>query len=148
MTYFVAAQKRGLAPRAHPLLLSLTTVFGLSDKAPKLASISENDPRVLIDPYYTPRELFPPLDMHFSDQNGTSPLSITNNLALTYAVNCLKCQLSEPEGPEGPEGGTVSSPRKKGKKHRRDSSGGNYGNPLIFNSAELTESSTTAAENQ
>lgn len=142
MYYFAEAETRGLSPRSHPLLLSLSTVFRLSDKAPKLASISENDARVLQDPYYISRELFPPLDMHFSGQNGASPLSITNSPALRYAVNCQECQPSEPEGD------TASSPRKKGKKHRRGSSGGIHGNPLIFKSAELSELSTTAVENQ
>lgn len=63
-------------PRVHPLFLSLTEAIRVSEEAPQIDAISENDPKLSEHIYYTSPELLPPLDIHLSDQNGTSPASI------------------------------------------------------------------------
>lgn len=147
MGYFNKLVEKGTVPRVHPLLLSLTATIGAAERDlgyPDITSISENDPRALGSVYYMPQNLFPPLDMHISGQNSASPLSIINSPALTPAVNCQECQSPERQDNE------TTAAHKKGKKHRRGSSGGTRGNTLISKSAELTEllRITSAAETQ
>lgn len=72
MNYFAEVGKNGPNPRIHPLLLSLAEVFNESKGSLNISinSISEDDPRVLRSKYYTSPSELPPLDMHFSDDNG------------------------------------------------------------------------------
>ena len=75
MDYFVTVKDKCPIPRTHPLLLSLTEAFKESSKSPDLTYVSEDDPRVLKNPYYTSAKDFPPMDAHLSGQNGESLLS-------------------------------------------------------------------------
>jgi hypothetical protein len=61
--------------RTHPLLLSLTEAIGRSETNPNISAVSENDERVLGSKFYTSPTEFPPLEIHFSGQNGLSLLS-------------------------------------------------------------------------
>jgi hypothetical protein len=94
---FVVVGKSGPTPRVHPLLLSLAEVFKESHKSPQISSISEDDPRVLSNNYYTPPSEFPPLDTHFPGQNGAGPLSDIHTSPLTSAASCRECMASEPQ---------------------------------------------------
>jgi hypothetical protein len=126
MSYFVKLRKKGLQPRVHSLLLSLA-----SENEQDIASISEDDPRIMESVYYIAPARFPPLDMHFNGQNSASPsvLFNVNSLVFTSADDCRECQSSQQQ--DNP------TARKKGLKHRRVSSGGTHGNSLLFNSAKL-----------
>ena len=75
MNFFHDSCKRNpsLTIRVHPLLLSLTETFEASGTDPDLTAVSENDERVLGSKYYTSPGALPPLEMHFSGQNGPSP---------------------------------------------------------------------------
>jgi len=53
-------------PRVHPLLLSLSEAWSVSDMSPDIHSISEDDPRVFGSKYYVPSRELPPLDVYFS----------------------------------------------------------------------------------
>ena len=75
MDYFVTVKDKCPIPRTHPLLLSLTEAFKESSKSPDLTYVSEDDPRVLKNPYYTSAKDFLPMDAHLSGQNGESLLS-------------------------------------------------------------------------
>ena len=77
MNFFASASKRNPEHkiRAHSLLLSLTEAISRSETNPDISAISENDERVLGNKYYTSPTEFPPLEIHFSGQNGLSPLS-------------------------------------------------------------------------
>ena len=70
MDYFLAVKNTSPIPRVHPLLLSLTEAFKNMEVSRNISSISEDDPRVLENDYYTMPETFPPLDIHSSSQNG------------------------------------------------------------------------------
>jgi hypothetical protein len=76
ITFYTRARKRNsnLTVRIHPLLLSLTETLNASETNPDISAISENDERVLRSNFYTPPSAFPPLEIHFSGQNGSSPL--------------------------------------------------------------------------
>ena len=75
MNYFVSASDRSpKCLRVHPLFLSLTAAFAKSDKSPDIGSVSENDPTVLSDQYYTSPGDLPPLNTHFSGQNSRAHL--------------------------------------------------------------------------
>lgn len=89
MNYFLDAQTRNFAPpRVHPLLLSLAAEYDKSNASPNIGSIYEDDPRALISNYYSsPRDL-PPLDIHFSGQNGAAPslMPVTLHLRQQFPV--------------------------------------------------------------
>lgn len=72
MDYFFKVKDKNPIPRTHPLLLSLTRAINESDVSPNLASVSENDPDILNNKYYTSPHNLPPLGEH---AYGTSPLS-------------------------------------------------------------------------
>jgi hypothetical protein len=61
--------------RVHPLLLSLTQTINESETNPNISAISENDERALSSSHYTSPSKLPPLEIHFSGQNGLSLLS-------------------------------------------------------------------------
>jgi hypothetical protein len=63
------------AIRVHPLLLSLSEAIKASETNPDISSISENDERVLRSNIYTLPSALPPLEIHFSGQNGSPLLS-------------------------------------------------------------------------
>jgi hypothetical protein len=77
MNFFASACKGNAEHkiRAHPLLLSLTEAMNRSETSPNISAVSENDERVLGNEYYTSPTEFPPLEIHFSGQNGLSLLS-------------------------------------------------------------------------
>ena len=56
----------------HPLLLSLSEAINASETNPNISAISENDERVLRSKFYISPSALPPLDIHFSGQNGPS----------------------------------------------------------------------------
>lgn len=138
MDYYSEAREKNLLPRVHPLLLSLNHAIGTSesDTEPDIISISEYDSRVSESVHYKPPALFPPLDMHFSGQNGAPPLSIANGPTLTPADNCRECQSSRQQNDPATRGDATSTARRRSLKHRRASSGGTHGNSLIFNTAK------------
>jgi hypothetical protein len=76
MNFFASAHARNPEHkiRTHPLLLSLTEAISISETNPNITAVSENDERVLGSKFYTSPTKFPPLDIHFSGQNGLSPL--------------------------------------------------------------------------
>jgi len=58
MNYFEEVKRGSRTPRIHPLLLSLSEAWKVSDTSPDIHSISESDPRVIGSPYYvSPNEL-------------------------------------------------------------------------------------------
>ena len=59
-------------PRIHPLLYSLSMAIGECASAPKISSVSEDDPRVLTSNFYTSPNDFPSLDKLFDDENGAA----------------------------------------------------------------------------
>jgi hypothetical protein len=77
MNFFASACERNPEHkiRAHPLLLSLTEVINSSETNPNMSAVSENDERVVGSRFYTSPTEFPPLEIHFSGQNGLSPLA-------------------------------------------------------------------------
>jgi hypothetical protein len=75
MNYFAMVKYRHPIPCTHPLLLSLTEAFNESSKSPNIGSVSEDDPRVLRNPYYTSPKDFPVMNVHLSGQNGVPQLS-------------------------------------------------------------------------
>jgi len=76
MNFYVHARDRNpnLTIRVHPLLLSLTETIDASETNPDISTISENDERVSRSEFYTSPNALPPLEIHFSGQNGSSPL--------------------------------------------------------------------------
>ena len=76
MNFHASASERNPAHkiRTHPLLLSLTEAISRSETNPNITAVSENDERVLGSKFYTSPTEFPPLEIHFSGQNGLSPL--------------------------------------------------------------------------
>jgi hypothetical protein len=76
MTFYARARNRdpNLTIRVHPLLLSLTETIDASETNPDIKAISENDERALRSAFYTPPNTLPPLEIHFSGQNGSSLL--------------------------------------------------------------------------
>ena len=69
MNYFKEAEMRSRTPpRIHPLLLSLSEAWKVSDISPDIRSISENDLRVIGNPYYVSPAEFPPLNGYFGKQ--------------------------------------------------------------------------------
>jgi hypothetical protein len=141
-----------LTIRVHPLLLSLTETISASETNPDISTISENDKRALRSNFYTSPNTLPPLEIHFSGQNGPSLLSNKNGCALTpeSVAGCRECMGSAPQDDSGREsnaaqgisaatfhalegnlahvGSTSPSARNKGKKRRCASSGGVQGN--------------------
>jgi len=63
MNYFEEVEKGcQTPPRVHPLLLSLCEAWKASATSPDIGSVSQNDPRVIGNPYYTSPSALPPLD--------------------------------------------------------------------------------------
>jgi hypothetical protein len=93
MDFFVYASERNpnLPIRVHPLLLSLTATVNASEIHPDISTISENDERVLRSKHYVSPSAFPPLEIHFLGQNGSSLLSNRNGYALTSTAGCREC---------------------------------------------------------
>ncbi|KAH9011051.1 hypothetical protein EDB84DRAFT_1569995 [Lactarius hengduanensis] len=74
MNYFEEAAKGcQTPPRVHPLLLSLAEAWNTSDTSPDIHSISENDPRVIGNPYYIVPSELPPLNSYIRRNNNESP---------------------------------------------------------------------------
>jgi hypothetical protein len=141
-----------LTIRVHPLLLSLSKMINASQTNPDIGTISENDKRALRSDLYILPGALPPLEIHFSGQNGPSLLSNQNGYALTSVAYCRECMASTPQDSTGVEGnvtqgssaatfyalednpvhiGSASlSPRNKGRKRRRAYSGDVQGNIL------------------
>lgn len=80
MDFYASAcnSSSNLTVRVHPLLLSLSSAFDASEKNPDLSTVSENDERALRSNFYTSPSALPPLEIHFSGQNGLSPHSNQN----------------------------------------------------------------------
>jgi hypothetical protein len=74
MNFFADTRDRNpnLSIRVHPILLSLTETVKAFDPNPDISFISENDERVLRSNFYTSPSTLPPLEIHFSGQNGLS----------------------------------------------------------------------------
>jgi hypothetical protein len=86
MNYFVETKERSPNHlRIHPLFLSLTAAFTKSAKSPDIGSVSENDPRVLNNQYYTSSSDLPPLDIHFPGQNSRPHLSEICGVLLSFS---------------------------------------------------------------
>jgi hypothetical protein len=69
MSYFEEVERGSQTPpRIHPLLLSLSETWKVSDTSPDIHSISENDPRVIGSHYYVSPSELPPLNPHFGRQ--------------------------------------------------------------------------------
>jgi hypothetical protein len=68
MNYFAAVKGGSRTPRVHPLLLSLSETWKVSDTSPDILSISEDDPRVIGSRYYVSPSELPPLNPHFERQ--------------------------------------------------------------------------------
>jgi hypothetical protein len=139
-----------LTIRVHPLLLSLSETMDASETNPDITTISENDERASRSSFYTSPSEFPPLEIHFSGQDGPSLLSDQNSRTLTSAAGCRECVAFAPQDNSGGEGnaaqgnsaavfhaleadlshiGSASpSTLNQGKKRRRASSGGVQGN--------------------
>ncbi|KAH9069438.1 hypothetical protein EDB83DRAFT_2314462 [Lactarius deliciosus] len=74
MNYFEeAARGCQTPPRVHPLLLSLAEAWNTSDTSLDIHSISENDPRVIGNPYYIVPSELPPLNSFIPGNNNESP---------------------------------------------------------------------------
>ncbi|KAH9173121.1 hypothetical protein EDB89DRAFT_1905618 [Lactarius sanguifluus] len=74
MNYFEeAARGCQTPPRVHPLLLSLSEAWSASDTSPDIHSISENDPRVIGNPYYILPSELPLLNSHIPGNSNKSP---------------------------------------------------------------------------
>ena len=103
MDFFVCARERNPNPpiRVHPLLLSLTATINASEIHPDIGTISENDERVLRSKHYVSSSAFPPLEIHFSGQNGSSLLSNRNGYALTSTAGCRECVALSPQDNSG-----------------------------------------------
>jgi hypothetical protein len=74
--------------------LSLTEAISRSERDPNISAVSENDERVFGDEYYTSPTEFPPLEIHFSGQNGLSSLSSKNNHSHRPVACCRECVVS------------------------------------------------------
>jgi hypothetical protein len=76
MNFYAETHDRNpnLTIRIHPLLLSLSETINVSETSPDISTISENDERALRSNLYTSPGAFPPLEIHFSGQNGSSLL--------------------------------------------------------------------------
>ena len=86
MDFYANAHSRNpnTSIRIHPLLLSLSETFNTSPANPNISTISENDERLWSGkPFYTEPGAFPPLEIHFSDQNGPYVLPNQNCSSLT-----------------------------------------------------------------
>ena len=90
-----------IAVRIHPLLLSLTATINASVMRPDIRAISENDERALRSNFYTSLSAFPPLEIHFLGQNGSSLLSNRNVYALTSVAGCRECVAFSPQNNSG-----------------------------------------------
>ena len=153
MNFYVEISKKNsnLTTRVHPLLLSLAEAVNVSEINPDISTISENDERVLKSRYYTSPGAFPPLETHISGQNGPPPIQSKRLCThITSVARCRECIGSTPQDSTWVEGnvtqddsaatfnalddnlahiGSASlSPRNKGRKRRRASSGGVQGN--------------------
>ena len=102
MDYFATVKNKCPIPCTHPLLLSLTKAFKENSISLNLNDVSEDDPRVLKNLYYTSAKNFPPMDAHLSGQNGVSLLSesLTFNgiiyIMQKSAAECQMCALHNP----------------------------------------------------
>ena len=85
MDFYVDARERNpnLTIHIHPLFLSLTEAFQVSETNPDISAVSENDERTFGSRFYTSPNALPPLEMHFSGKNGPSPPCNQNGCALT-----------------------------------------------------------------
>jgi hypothetical protein len=141
MAFYVAARERNpnLAIRVHPLLLSLTETLNTSETIIDIGKISESDERALRSNFYTSPSTLPPLEIHFSGQNGPYHLFGQNGYALILVAGCRECMESTPQDNSAPKSrameddlasmGSISpSTCNKGRKRRRTSSGGVQGN--------------------
>ena len=97
--FFNVNARSDTPPRVHPLLLSLAAVYDKSNDSPNISSVSEDDPRVLSNKYYTSPSDLPPLDIHFPGQNGATLLGDAHGspLTLTSAASCQECMASQPQ---------------------------------------------------
>jgi hypothetical protein len=68
MNYFAAVKSGSQTPRVHPLLLSLSETWKVSDTSSDIHSISEDDPRVIGSCYYVSPSELPPLNPRFERQ--------------------------------------------------------------------------------
>lgn len=92
MNFFVDANERShIPPRVHPLLLSLTATYDKSDQFPDINAVSEDDPRIWNNDYYTPACGLPPLEIHFPCQNSTPH-------SLIFMFPCLHGQIDSCPG--------------------------------------------------
>ncbi|KAH9170153.1 hypothetical protein EDB89DRAFT_1908021 [Lactarius sanguifluus] len=115
MNYFEeAARGCQTPPRVHPLLLSLSKAWSASDTSPDIHSVSENDPRVIGNPYYILPSELPPLNSHIPGNSNKSP----EHSAAKSTVHTA----SEPQGSSVEETGTAyrtsntsAAPLQKGK---------------------------------
>jgi hypothetical protein len=107
MTFYVAARNRNpsLNIRVHPLLLSLTAAIDASETNPDIKAISETDERALRSEFYTSHSTLPPLEIHFSGQNGPSFLSNQNSYSLT-GKSLAVCRECWPSASQNNSGGT------------------------------------------
>jgi hypothetical protein len=101
--------------RVHPLILSLTETINASETNPDIKTISENDERALRSNFYTPHNAFPPLEIHFSGQNGRS-LSNQNSYYLTCisAAGCQECISSALQNSSGGNGNPTEGTEAEG----------------------------------
>jgi hypothetical protein len=106
MNFYANARSRNsnLTIRVHPLLLSLAETINASETNPDISTISENDERTLRSNFYTAPSILPPLEIHFSGQNGPSPLYNQNGHALTSVAGCRECTAPAPQDNSGGEG--------------------------------------------
>ena len=106
MRIYRGTRRRNSNPtiRIHSLLLSLSETIQASQTNPDISAISENDERVLGNDLYTPPSAFPPLEIHFSGQNGLPLLSTKNGYDLTSVAGCRECMTSAPQDNSGGEG--------------------------------------------
>jgi hypothetical protein len=118
MTFYAAARNRNpsLNIRVHPLLLSLTAEIDASETNPDLKAISENDERALRSEFYTPHSTLPPLEIHFSGQNGPSFLSNQNSYSLTgkSVAVCRECWASASQNNSGGKGNATEGAETEG----------------------------------
>ena len=94
--------KSNLMIHIHPLLFSLSETINESETNPMINNISENDRKALRSSFYTSPGAFPPLGIHFSGQNGSSPL-IEIDMPLQYIGSWLPrmygiCPSGQPNG--------------------------------------------------
>jgi hypothetical protein len=107
MNYF-AEVKGGsqTPPRIHPLLLSLTEAWRISNTSPDIDSVSENDQRVIRSPYYVSPSELPPLNAHFEKQAAGTLAAVfiycwTADLIITTPRSSQQCRNSRSSKRDG-----------------------------------------------